>query len=98
MQIEMIKKCVRGEDLSATWQKEMNIHPQKYFTVIVKEIVNNDCDIDGSHMPPEDQIRDNLIKAVEESEKSLKNGDFVDCNSEEERDVLFDSIWGDGGE
>ncbi|SLM32248.1 hypothetical protein MTBBW1_600078 [Desulfamplus magnetovallimortis] len=100
MQVEKIKKYVRGQDLPITWQKEMNIQPQKFFTVILKEINVNDCDIDidGSLMPPENEISENLIKAVAASEESLKKGDFVDCSSDAERDALFDSIWSDGSE
>lgn len=100
VQTEMIKKCIRGEDLPITWQKEMNIQPRKLFTVIVKEFDGNDCDVDvdGSLMPPEDQISDELIKAVENSGESLERGDFVDCASEKERDDLFHSIWGNGCE
>ena len=44
-------------------------------------------------MPPEDQIRPEFVKMVEESQKDIREGRFVVCKTKEESDALFDSIW-----
>lgn len=44
-------------------------------------------------MPPEDQIRPEFVKMVEESQKDIREGRFVTCKTEKESDALFDSIW-----
>jgi len=46
-----------------------------------------------SNMPPEKDIRPEFMKMLEESEKDIKDGDFVCCRTKKETDALFESIW-----
>ena len=56
---------IKGSDLPRAWLSRMKIDPQQTFTVTLEP---------EEVMPPEDQISEKLIKAVEASEKSLMAG------------------------
>lgn len=76
MPAELIRKTLRGgESPLVDWQKEFNVKPEQLITITSVEKGN--FDDDGSLMPPESQISDGLIRAVEKSEEKYRKGKFT---------------------
>ena len=68
--------------------EEIKAEPEQLFTIIIKEVKQNDY-INVSPMPPENQISERLIKAVEASEESYRKGDFTTFKNTDE---LFEHL------
>ncbi len=94
MSTALMKKYITSDELPLIWQKEINAKPEELFYITINKAEDVDCDDDGNIMPPESQISEKLVKAVQASEEDIKQGRFVICNSKGERDALFNKIWG----
>ncbi len=78
MSAELVKKTLKGSELLLIdWQKEFKVTPEQLFTITVAKVEEIVLDDDASPMPPESQISDNLIRAVEKSEEDYKKGNFT---------------------
>ena len=74
---------VKGSELPAAWFKKIKADPHQTFTVTLEP---------EEDMPPEDRISDKFIKAVKESEESIKAGKGTLHQSTEELFENFDKI------
>ena len=74
MPTEFVKKYVRTKDLPLGWQKEMQAESNRLYTVTIREMEGVEYDVDGTPMPPESQIKEECIKAVEASEEDVRQG------------------------
>ena len=81
---------VKGIDLPFGILKKLNASP--YHTFRITPETEIEYDDEGNPMPPENQISDELIKAVETSEKDYKEGRFVRCETEKEVDDFYNNI------
>ena len=71
-------------------RNSLPIHIQNKFTntEYIRVIYEPD---EEANMPPEEDFSNKFVKAVKESEESYKRGDFVRCNTREDRLKLFKS-------
>lgn len=74
---------VKGSELPAAWLKKIKADPHQTFTVTLEL---------EEGMPPEDRISEKFIKAVKESEESIKAGKGTLHQSTEELFENFDKI------
>ena len=81
---------IKGSELPAALLRKFNFTPEDYLIIQKEEPV--DYDDEGKHMPPESQISDELIQAVEASKKDYKEGRFVRCETEKEIDNFYNNI------
>jgi len=73
---------IKGSELPPALLRKFNFTSEDY--LIIKKEEHVDYDDDGKPMPPESQISDELIKAVEASEKDYKEGRFKRFNNVDE--------------
>ena len=79
MQNQTIAESVRRKDLPLHLQNKFN-------TDFVRVIYKPDEDV---NMPPEEDIKPEFIKAVQESERSVAKGEYFECEDIEDVKKLF---------
>ena len=85
---------IEGKDLPPHILTRMNATPENLFQVIPHD-EKIDYDDEGNPIPPEECFSDELIKAVEASEKNIKEGNCSTFNTTEELTKHLQKIWND---
>lgn len=89
MSIKVFRHIKNTDEALGALHKEFEDNPSKTFTITIEtEYGEND-------MPEEEMISEELIKAVEESEKSYKFGKYIRCETKKDREAFFKSVWND---
>ncbi|MBF0390049.1 MAG: hypothetical protein HQK71_08095 [Desulfamplus sp.] len=93
MSTALMRRYITSDELPLSWQKEIDAKPKELFYITINKAEPVDYDDDGNPMPPESQISEKLVKAVEVSDASYKKGNFTRCSTKEENDAFFKAIW-----
>jgi len=73
---------IKGEELPVEILEKLNATP--FHTFKITPATEIEYDDEGNPMPPEECFSDELIKAVEESERDIKEGRFQTFDSVDE--------------
>jgi hypothetical protein len=91
MAITVLRHIKNAEEVLGVLRKEFEDNPTQIFTITIEQEQN----YNEEDMPDEELISEELIKAVQESDKSYKSGKYIRCETKEEREALFKSAWND---
>ncbi len=82
---------VKKADLPTRWQKQLSADDSEYqtFRIIIEP---EEAD---ENMPPEEMIREEFVEEIKRRDEAYKKGGYVECNTKEERDKFFESVWND---